>query len=90
MILARMGAVEQIVVLGDYAKGIDSGLIEVLVVGKELNQEYIDQLAVKIEQEISRKVQFTTQQNYFSPQDQVKSLIIYEEIQNNKINTSVL
>jgi hypothetical protein len=47
-------------------------------------------LAVKIEQEISRKVQFTTQQNYFTPQDQVKSLIIYEEIQNNKINTSVL
>jgi hypothetical protein len=90
MILARMGAVEQIVVLGDYAKGIDSGVIEVLVVGKELNQEYIDQLAVKIEQEISRKVLFTTQKKYFLPQEQVKSLIIYEEIHDKTINNSTI
>ncbi|WP_396146810.1 ArsR family transcriptional regulator [Flavobacterium sp.] len=90
MILARMGTVEQIVVLGDYAKGIDSGVIEVLVVGKELNQEYIDQLAVKIEQEISRKVLFTTQKNYFLPQEQVKSLIIYEEIQDKTIKNPTI
>ena len=90
MILARMGTVEQIVVLGDYAKGIDSGVIEVLVVGKELNQEYIDQLAVKIEQEISRKVLFKTQKNYFLPQEQVKSLIIYEEIQDKTIKNPTI
>ena len=61
MILDRMGKVKQIVVLGDYAKGIDSGTIEVMIVGQELNLSYINQLALKIEEEIKRKVIFTLQ-----------------------------
>lgn len=86
MILARMGSVTQIVVLGDYAKGIDSGIIDVLIVGKELNEDYIDQLAIKIEQEIKRKVNFSVQNYDFSPQDVTiignRSLIIYENFEN--------
>lgn len=73
MILDRMGKVKQIVVLGDYANGIDSGLIEVLIVGDELNAEYIDQLALKIEGVIKRKVKFTTQSDKVND-----GLIIYE------------
>ncbi|MEC4004438.1 ArsR family transcriptional regulator [Flavobacterium sp. SUN052] len=61
MILDRMGAVQQIVVLGDYANGIDSGVIEVLIIGQELNENYIEQLAIKIEAEIKRKVIFKLQ-----------------------------
>jgi len=78
MILERMGQVQQIVVLGDYANGIDSGVIEVLIVGKQLNADYIDQLALKIEDEIKRKVLFTLQD---FPSD--SGLIIYENFENN-------
>lgn len=78
MILARMGQVQQIVVLGDYANGIDSGIIEVLIVGKQLNADYIDQLAIKIEDEIKRKVVFTLQD---FPSE--SGLIIYENFENN-------
>ena len=39
-----MGNVEQIIITGDYAKGIDSGKIEVILVGKNLNFNYITQL----------------------------------------------
>ena len=60
-ILERMGKVRQIVLLGDYANGIDSGTIEVRIVGNDLNASYIDQLALKIESEIKRKVAFTIQ-----------------------------
>lgn len=85
MILDRMGTVNQIVVLGDYAKGIDSGIIDILIVGKDLNEDYIDQLALKIEQEIKRKVNFTVQKNNFIAQDLIhsnaRSLIIYENFQ---------
>ena len=73
MILERMGAVEQIVVIGDYANGNDSGTIEVVVIGNDLNTEYIIQLAPKIEEVIHRKVQFMLASRFDG-----KGLIIYD------------
>lgn len=57
-ILERMGNVEKILIIGDYAQGIDSGLIEVVLVGKGLNFQYISKLEEKIEKIIKRKVSF--------------------------------
>jgi len=57
-VLGRMGPVDQIILVGDYAKGIDSGLIEVFLIGQQLNMEYIAQLEEKIEKLIGRKVSF--------------------------------
>ena len=53
-----MGNVERIIIIGDYAKGIDSGNIEVILVGEDLNFNYISQLEEKIEKLISRRVSF--------------------------------
>jgi len=75
LILERMGAVKQIVVLGDYANGIDSGTIAVLIVGTDLNTSYIAQLVLKIEAEIKRKVVFTTQKEL-----NTSGLLIYEDL----------
>ena len=57
-VLERMGNVEQIILVGDYAKGNDSGLIEVFLIGQALNMDYIAQLEDKIEKLIKRKVSF--------------------------------
>ena len=57
-VLDRMGNVEQIIIIGDYARGVDSGNIEVMLVGKDLNFNYITQLEDKIENIINRKVSF--------------------------------
>ena len=43
-VLERMGDVDQIILVGDYAKGNYSGLIEVFLIGQGLNMEYIAQL----------------------------------------------
>ncbi len=59
MILDRMGVVDKIFLIGDYARGIDTGVIEVIVVGPKLNEDYLSQLAIKIEKEIKREVKFT-------------------------------
>ena len=40
-VLNQIGEVNEIHVLGDYAKGLDSGLIEVLLIGNELNTKYL-------------------------------------------------
>jgi hypothetical protein len=58
VVLERMGDVSQILIIGDYAKGIDSGKVEVILVGKNLNFNYVSQLEKKIEKIITRKVGF--------------------------------
>ena len=56
-VLAQMGEVQQIHLIGDYAKGLDTGNIEVLLIGEQLNTAYIAQLEEKVEKFIERKVQ---------------------------------
>ena len=73
IIVQRMGAIQKVVVIGDYANGKDSGIIEVILVGEVLNMEYIDQLRVKIEKEIKRKVKFFTTSAHNG-----EGLVIYE------------
>ena len=57
-VLNKMGDVDKILIAGDYAKGIDSGNIEVIIVGNEINYQYLTQLEEKIENLISRRVSF--------------------------------
>src|SRR5690606_4783740 len=56
VVIKNLGNVQRAVVLGDYAKGIDSGTIELMLVGEEINVEYLDFLVEKAENKIKRKV----------------------------------
>ena len=58
IVLERMGDVEQIILIGNYAKGIDSGKIEIIIVGQDLNTSYVKNLEEKLEKLINRKVAF--------------------------------
>ena len=58
IVLERMGAVEQIILIGNYAKGIDSGKIEIIIVGQVLNISYVINLEEKLEKLINRQVAF--------------------------------
>lgn len=71
-VLERMGNVEFIALVGDYAKGIDSGNIEVFLVGKDLNFNYISQLEDKIENLIGRKASFYLSSNLPTNQYHIK------------------
>ena len=71
-VLERMGNLQYIALVGDYAKGIDSGNIEVFLVGKDLNFNYISQLEDKIENLIGRKVNFYLSSNLPSNQLHIK------------------
>ena len=57
-VLKRIGEVKKIMILGDYAEGIDSGHIEILIVGDNLNKVYLKEISPKIEKKINRKVSF--------------------------------
>ncbi len=58
-ILERMGEVSQVILVGDLSKGIDSGKIDVVVTGDNLNEDYILNLSNRIEELIDRKVVLT-------------------------------
>lgn len=75
-VINRMGNVQEITIKGDYAKGIDSGSIEVVLVGKKLDFDYTSQLETKIEKLINRRVTFllTTKRPSSQP-----SLTIYSK-----------
>jgi hypothetical protein len=73
IVLERMGNVKKIVVIGDYANGNDTGIIDVVLVGENLNSDYILKLASKIEYEIKRKVNFT-----ILPSFTASGLILFE------------
>lgn len=70
-VLERMGNVEQIILVGDYAKGNDSGLIEVFLIGQSLNMDYIAQLEEKIEELIKRKVSFYLASKFLADREHI-------------------
>ena len=74
-VLNNIGTIEKIILLGDYAKGIDSGIIDVLIIGKNINKDYLDKINVKIEKEINRKVNFLISSTGISQ----KGLVLFEE-----------
>ena len=57
-VISRMGDLDIIALTGDYAKGIDSGIIKILVIGDEVNKDYLDNIKPKIKDKISREVDF--------------------------------
>ena len=57
-ILEKLGDVKSVAIVGDYAKGIDSGTIHVILLGDRIDVGYLKDLIEKIEKKITRKVSF--------------------------------
>jgi DNA-binding transcriptional ArsR family regulator len=54
-VLQRLGTVRLALVTGDYAKGIDSGIVDLVIVG-EVDRHYLTRLVERAEQETARKI----------------------------------
>ena len=74
-VLERMGPVQKILLVGDYAQGLDSGTIDVVLIGNKLNTEYIEALEEKVEGLIERKVNFSLA---FKTNPNQKNILLYE------------
>lgn len=74
-VLERMGPVQKILLVGDYAQGVDSGTIDVVLIGNQLNTEYIAGLEEKVEGLIDRKVNFYLATK---PNPTQNSILLYE------------
>ena len=74
-VIDRIGDVDQIALIGEYAKGIDSGNIEIVINGLKVNSEYLDNIKPKIKKKIGREVNFLLNQKLDS-----NSIILFEKL----------
>ena len=73
-VIERIGNVDNIALTGEYAKGIDSGNIEIVINGSKVNKEYLENIKPKIKKKIRREVSFLLNQKLDS-----NSIIIYKK-----------
>lgn len=76
VVIKKLGNVERAMIIGDYAKGIDSGTIHLVLIGKDINFEYLDFLIKKAEEKIRRTVKvkvFTVE-----PEEGIDGLVVYD------------
>ena len=52
-LIKKLGKLESAYLVGDYAKGIDSGIIEIVVIGDDVNNDYLENIKIKISENIS-------------------------------------
>ena len=74
-VIDRIGDIDQIALTGEYARGIDSGNIEIIINGKDVNKDYLDSIKPKIKKKIRREVSFLLNQRPDS-----NSIILYKKI----------
>ena len=74
-VIERIGDVDLIALTGEYAKGIDSGNIEVIINGTKVNNDYLENIKPKINKKIRREVSFLLNQKLDS-----NSIILFKKI----------
>jgi len=57
-VVTKLGNVQVAYVAGDFARGIDTQIIDLVLVGNEINREYLLKLATRTEEMISRKIRY--------------------------------
>jgi hypothetical protein len=57
-VIEKLGNLNKVYVAGDFARGIDNHLIDLIFVGDNINQEYLIKLVDKAEGFISRKISY--------------------------------
>jgi DNA-binding MarR family transcriptional regulator len=71
-ILDKAGDIQEVSLIGDYAAGIDSGEIDVLILGEHINQAYLLLLADKVGKKIGKEIVVS-----FSKEEDYKKIILY-------------
>jgi predicted nucleotidyltransferase len=57
-VIERMGDVEKVYITGSFARGINSNIIDLLFIGKNINTDYLFKLIEKAEKLIKRRIRY--------------------------------
>ena len=73
-VIERIGDVDSIALIGEYAKGIDSGNIEIVINGLDVDIDYLEKIKPKIKKKIGREVSFLLNQKL-----DLNSIVLYKK-----------
>ncbi|SIN81028.1 winged helix-turn-helix domain-containing protein [Algoriphagus halophilus] len=73
-IVKRMGEVEKAYIVGDYALGVDSGTVHMVLIGKNLDTDYLDFIREKTYEKVQRKVEVSILED--DPGD-IQGILVY-------------
>ena len=59
-VIDKLGNVHKVYLVGSFARGVDSEVIDLLLVGDDINREYLARLTDKGEKLIKRKIRYLT------------------------------
>lgn len=65
-VVGKIGELESVHLVGDYARGLDTGIIDLIFIGNQVDQAYLSKFCVKVEKLIGRKIRFLV---YSGPQE---------------------
>ena len=57
-VIAKLGNVNKLYLVGSFAQGVDTRVIDLLLVGNDINREYLARLTTKGEKMINRKIRY--------------------------------
>ena len=63
--VSKLGGVNKVYLVGSFANGIDSEVIDLLLVGNDINREYLARLTARGEGFINRKIRYLV----YSPEE---------------------
>lgn len=55
-VVSRLGNVQKAYIIGDYAQGIDSGTVKLILIGRDIDLDYLDFLVKKTYEKVKRQV----------------------------------
>jgi hypothetical protein len=77
-----LGNLKEVYLIGDYAQGRDSGIIDLLFIGESLNTNLLAHLTQKAEKQIKRKVRyvhFKDKQKLHTPLSEQAHLLLWQQ-----------
>lgn len=72
-ILQKAGDIQEVSLVGDYAAGVDSGEIDLLILGENINQAYLLRLADKVGEKLAKKVNIS----FEKPTEEQRCISLY-------------
>ena len=57
-VVGKIGELESVHLVGDYARGLDTGIIDLVFIGQDIDRNYLSKLSAKAEKMIDRKIRY--------------------------------
>lgn len=74
----RLGNLEKVYLCGDIARGVDTKVIDIILVGDNIDESYLSKLVQKAEKIVSRSINYLVYTNTESLRNDVEAILLWK------------